>query len=395
MMIHIHQQYLIVALVCISALSVVAIFVYNVMMQQKDIDTEKGVVAAARENDEGFAIAMFANGCFWCVESDLEKIPGVIDVVSGYAGGTNEHPTYDNYAQFGHREVVLVTYDQTRISYGNLVEHIVKHGNPTDGEGSFYDRGSQYAPAIYYGTEEERQIATTVLRKIDAAGVFTSPLTIAVLPRKPFWPAEDYHQDYSRNNQLRYSYYRRGSGRSQFIKDTWGDDATIFTFSDGPAASSRAEQYTPESWQGFVKPEREQLKQMLSLLSFRVTQDDGTEPARSHPYNQEYSDGIYVDIVSGEPLFSSRDKYDSGTGWPSFVAPIYEQAVVTREDRKLWMVRTEVRSRHADSHLGHVFSDGPQDRGGLRYCMNGAALRFIHLEAMEKEGYAHWLRVFQ
>jgi peptide methionine sulfoxide reductase msrA/msrB len=150
-------------------------------------------------------------------------------------------------------------------------------------------------------------------------------------------------------------------------------------------------QFTATSWENFVKPSNEILRQTLSEISYRVTQEEGTERAGTSPLDKNYEPGIYVDIVSGEPLFSSRDKYDSGTGWPSFVRPIADTAVSLHEDKKLFSTRTEVRSRFADSHLGHVFSDGPRDRGGLRYCMNGAALRFIPKAEMAAAGYENWL----
>jgi peptide methionine sulfoxide reductase msrA/msrB len=177
-------------------------------------------------------VSMFANGCFWCVEADMEKLAGVKSVVSGYADGRNENPTYKNYDDFGHREVVQVTYDANVISYGNLVEHLLKHGDPTDGEGSFGDRGGEYAPAIYYEDETERQTALGVLQKVEASNVFGDDLEIDVLADTTFWSAEEYHQDYAEKNSLKYLYYRTASGRTAFIEKYWGDDATVFEFSE-------------------------------------------------------------------------------------------------------------------------------------------------------------------
>lgn len=347
------------------------------------------------------ATAVFANGCFWCVEHDLEKVPGVISVVSGYAGGDSTNPTYKNYAAGGHREVVEVTYNPNIVSYANLVEHILKHGDPTDAEGSFYDRGISYTPAVYYETEAEKNAAVAVLAAVEASGKLTKPITVPVLPRSTFFAAEEYHQDYAKKNPIRYNYYRAASGRTKFFEKVWGESAWQFEFSTSPKKviqtmtetndTTIARQFTANSWNNFVKPSEEVLRQTLSEVSYRVTQEDSTERSGTSELDRIYEAGIYVDIVSGEPLFSSRDKYDSGTGWPSFVKPISDTAVTLHEDKKLFSTRTEVRSRFADSHLGHVFSDGPADRGGMRYCMNGAALRFIPQAEMEAAGYGYLL----
>lgn len=331
--------------------------------------------------------ALLANGCFWCVEHDLQKVEGVVDVVSGYAGGSIENPTYKDYAKAGHREVVLVTYDPAQVTYGNLVEHIIKHGNPTDAAGSFGDRGLEYAPAIYYADEAERTEARRVIDAIDALGVFAAPLPLLVTPRVAFWPAEEYHQDYATKNSFKYSFYRTASGRDAFIKKYWGDSADTFVVPHADKTSVSKE----GTWTSFAKPSHEDLRTRLTSLQYEVTQEDGTETPFDNPYDKLYDEGIYVDIVSGEPLYSSRDKYDSGTGWPSFTKPIAADAVTLHEDNTFFSKRTEVRSRYADSHLGHVFDDGPKDRGGLRYCMNSAALRFIPKTDMERDGYGYLL----
>jgi peptide methionine sulfoxide reductase msrA/msrB len=360
---------------------------------------------AAQQNSELSgdvqATAIFANGCFWCVEHDLQKVPGVVEVVSGYAGGSTQSPTYDTYAAGGHREVVEVTYNPQVVSYANLVEHILKHGDPTDPEGSFYDRGISYSPAIYYETEAEKNAAQAVIAAVDASGKLGEPITVPVLKRSAFFAAEEYHQDYAKKNPLRYNYYRAASGRTKFFEGVWGSAANKFQFSVAPDADitnhakTMTTPFTPTSWVNFQKPDDEELRVTLTDIAYRVTQEDGTERAGTSPLDKNYEPGIYVDIVSGEPLFSSRDKYDSGTGWPSFVRPISEEAVTLREDRKLFSTRTEVRSRYADSHLGHVFPDGPADRGGMRYCMNGAALRFIALADMEGAGYGAWVSLVE
>ncbi len=327
--------------------------------------------------------AILANGCFWCVEHDLEEVPGVIEVISGYSGGTSENPSYQNYAEGGHREVVEVTYDPALVSYASLVEHIIKHGDPTDASGSFGDRGFQYAPVIYHENELEKAEAKRVIAAIDALHIFEAPLALAIEPRQEFWPAEEYHQDYSKKNPLKYGYYRNASGRDDFIQKYWGDDANTFTVSEK----------SEHPWESFVKISEEEIQARLTPLQFEVTQNEGTEPPFENEYDKHFEEGIYVDILSGEPLYSSQDKYDSGTGWPSFTKPISETAVVLKEDHTLFGRRTEVRSRFADSHLGHVFEDGPAEKGGKRYCMNSAALRFIAKNDMQKEGYGYLLAI--
>lgn len=359
--------------------AIIALFaIYSFVTPMKNQSPINAVVSVPTEHQK---TAMLAGGCFWCVESDLEKIPNVISVVSGYAGGQNSNPTYENYAEGGHREVVLVTYDDREVSYRQLVSYHVRHIDPTDGEGSFYDRGMQYGPAVYYANEEEKAIAEEVLREIDESGVYKKPLQVAVLPQSEFYPAEEYHQDYYKKNPLKYGYYRNASGRDAFVETHWGNKAGVI---DG-----EGDEYP---WMNFEKPSDDQLREQLTDIQYKVTQEDGTERAFQNEYDKNYEPGIYVDVVSGEPLFSSSDKFDSGTGWPSFVKPITTEAVTLHTDRKLFVTRTEVRSRYADSHLGHVFDDGPIERGGKRYCMNSAALKFIPKDRMEVEGYGDFLK---
>jgi methionine-S-sulfoxide reductase len=186
------------------------------------IDSDKTASVSA-ETLPAVATAVFANGCFWCVEHDLEKVSGVMSAVSGYAGGESSNPTYENYAAGGHREVVEVTYNPSVVSYANLVEHILKHGDPTDAEGSFYDRGISYSPAVYYENETEKQAAVTVIAAVAASGKLAKPITVPVLPRGQFFAAEEYHQDYSKKNPIRYNYYRAASGRTKFYQSVWGD----------------------------------------------------------------------------------------------------------------------------------------------------------------------------
>ncbi len=333
--------------------------------------------------------ALMAGGCFWCVEADFEKLPGVTDVVSGYAGGAGDNPTYENYAEGGYREVVKVSYDGSKLSYASLVEYLIKHSDVTDGQGSFHDRGPQYAPAVYYDTTMEKDTALEIIKEVDVKKIYDKSIDLAVIPRVTFYPAEEYHQDYYKKNPIRYSYYRNASGRDAFVKKYWGDNTGIEGYG---VVKSDQNSSAKSVWKDFKKPSDAQLRTVLTQLQYKVTQEKGTEKPFDNAYDKNKEDGIYVDILSGEPLYSSKDKYDSGTGWPSFVKPITADAVKLKEDNTFFNTRTEVRSVYADSHLGHMFDDGPADRGGKRYCMNSASMRFISKAQMEKEGYGDYLK---
>lgn len=330
------------------------------------------------------AVATFAGGCFWCTESDFEKLPGVVEVISGYSGGQEADPTYEQVSagQTGHLEAVQVRYDPARIGYAQLLDWFWRHIDPTDAGGQFVDRGGQYRSAIFYHDQEQRLLAEQSKAKLTDSGVFKKPVVTEIRPFTSFYPAEDYHQDYYKVNPLRYKYYRHGSGRDQFLERTWGkgvDQLPAAPPAPGPGA--------------FVKPSPAELKARLTPLQYQVTQEEGTEPPFKNEYHDNKRPGIYVDVVSGEPLFSSLDKYDSGTGWPSFTRPLEPGNIVERKDRRLFMVRTEVRSRMGDSHLGHVFDDGPPPTG-LRYCLNSASLRFIPLADLEGQGYGQYKALF-
>ncbi|ASA77654.1 peptide-methionine (S)-S-oxide reductase MsrA [Thermococcus sp. 5-4] len=335
-------------------------------------------------NDSEPEVAVFAGGCFWCLEEAFERLPGVIGAIAGYTGGWVENPTYElvSTGETGHREAVKVIYDPSKISYERLLEVFWKNIDPTDPYGQFADRGEQYRTAIFYLNDEQKTLAEESRRRLELSRIFDEPIATEILPAKEFYPAEKYHQGYYLSFPEHYRRYKTYSGRLGFIKAVWEENRHFRLFPE-------RERY----WLGWRKPADSELRKLLTPLQYAVTQLGATEPPFRNEYWDNHEEGIYVDIVSGEPLFSSLDKFDSGTGWPSFTKPLEEWAIVEAEECEGFLCGREVRSRFAGSHLGHVFEEPTGT--GKRYCINSASLRFIPGEELRRHGYIAYEGLFK
>ena len=311
-------------------------------------------------NKENIKEIYLAGGCFWGVEEYFARIDGVIDSVSGYANGSFDNPTYENVCNnSGHAETVHITYDSSKVSLDTLLKYYFRIIDPTSVNKQGNDRGVQYRTGIYYQNDEDKQIAINAIKEEQKK--YSRPIVIEVEKLKRFDKAEEEHQDYLKKNPNGYCHINLNKANEAIIDE-----------------------------KKYQKPSDEVLKEKLTDLEYQVTQNAATERAFTHEYDKNQEDGIYVDITTGEPLFSSKDKYDAGCGWPSFTKPIATEVVNYKQDNSHGMSRVEVRSRAGKAHLGHVFEDGPRAEGGLRYCINGASLRFIPYDKMDEEGYGEF-----
>ena len=321
--------------------------------------------------DEEVNTIYLAGGCFWGVEEYFERVDGIVDAVSGYANGNTENPSYEDviYKNTGHAETVEVKYDPDRIDLAEVLLYFFKVVDPTSLNKQGNDVGDQYRSGIYYADESQIEVIEKVIALEQKD--YKKDIVVEVLPIENFYLAEDYHQDYLKKNPSGYCHINLKEAETGVERDE-----------------------SLGSMDLYVKPSDAELKEKLSSEEYNVTQKGSTERAYTHEYDKLEEDGIYVDIVTGEPLFSSQDKYDAGCGWPSFTKPIDERNVRELQDNSLGMKRVEVKSKSGDSHLGHIFEDGPAEEGGLRYCINGSSLRFVALADMEAEGYGEWTKIF-
>lgn len=316
---------------------------------------------------EKLELATFAGGCFWCMVSPFDEQPGIKEVISGYTGGHKENPTYEEVCSdtTGHYEAVQITFDPAIFPYEKLLELFWQQIDPTDAGGQFNDRGLSYRTAIFYHNDTQRELAEASKTALAESGRFQKPIVTEILPAGQFYRAEENHQHYYKKNPFHYNLYKEGSGRAPFIRENWK-----------------------------ARKSEEQLKKELTRMQYEVTRNNATEPPFQNEYWDHEEEGIYVDIISGEPLFSSKDKYDAGCGWPSFTKPLRRTEIEEKFDGSYGMRRIEVRAKSSDSHLGHVFDDGPGP-DHARYCINSAALRFVPKDKLIEEGYGEFLQLFE
>jgi peptide methionine sulfoxide reductase msrA/msrB len=335
-----------------------------------------------------------AGGCFWCTEAYFQEEKGIIDAVSGYAGGDTSSASYLLVAQgtTKHREAVQVTYDPGIISTEKVLDIYWSHIDPTNTEGQFADKGFQYTSAIFFQNDEQETAARDAKMRLEKSEVFDRPIATEILPFTTFFKAEEYHQDYYKKAADHYERYKKGSGRAGFVEDTWAKDAAIQFLQSEQTETTEKKDVSKRKDYKYTEEEIAELLKNLDPLAYHVVAESGTESPFNNAYWNNKADGIYVDIVTGKPLFSSTHKYDSGTGWPSFWRTIDDDSVTMHEDNSLSTTRTEIRS--GAGHVGHVFEDGPKEEGGRRFCTNSASLKFVPKEEMERKGYGSYLYLF-
>lgn len=361
----------------------------------------------AHANAEGYATITLAGGCFWCTEAYFQEHPGVIDAVSGYAGGSKQDASYLKVSQgtTDHREAVQITYDPTIVSTEEILDIYWSHIDPTDAGGQFADRGFQYTTAIFYHDDAQKEVALDSQQRLEQSNLFEKPLATKILPFQNFFKAEEYHQDYYTKASDHYERYKKGSGRAGFVEENWAKDAAIaFLQTEQIKQTKEIKTNTTSmdthntSAQGgkgdynYTDEEIAEMLKNLDPLAYHVVAENGTESPFNNKYWDNKAEGIYVDVVTKKPLFSSTHKYDSGTGWPSFWRTIDDDSVTLHEDNSLSTTRTEVRSDAG--HVGHVFNDGPVEEGGRRFCTNSASLLFVPREDMKAQGYEEYLYLF-
>ncbi|MBB6672422.1 peptide-methionine (S)-S-oxide reductase MsrA [Cohnella nanjingensis] len=313
--------------------------------------------------DPNIQLATFAGGCFWCMVNPFDELPGIVSVTSGYTGGHKEDPTYEEVGAetTGHAEAVQIAFDPAVFPYGRLLEIFWMQIDPTDASGQFQDRGASYRTAIFFHDEDQRRAAEASKRALQASGRFKGTIATEIIPAGPFYPAEDVHQHYYKSNPFDYQRYLEGSGRADFAQRSWHS-----------------------------KEDERRLRRQLTETQYAVTQLGETEPAYDNAYWDHFRPGVYVDAVNGDPLFSSADKFDSGTGWPSFAKPLEEGLIRRTAELGSGRPRTAIRSRLSGSRLGYLRYDGPEPVK-LHYVVNSASLRFVPLDQMELEGYGRYV----